>query len=233
LGKEKPEIRFLLDHIKPGDTAFDIGCHKGAYLYWMQKQTGRQGHVHAFEPQPALAAYLQTVQSAFAWDHVTVNPVGLGHERGEFDLMVPGQPGATSPGSTFSATQIKEFAGYHTHRVQVTTLDRYCAEHAIDHVDFIKCDVEGFEFEVFSGGTELLRTCKPVLLFECEKRMLGERNPEELISQLKELGYKGWFFQHNQLFPVEEFDSSIHQKMTTGPYWKDKAYVNNFAFVAR
>ena len=51
---EKQEINFMLSHLKPGQTAIDIGAHKGAYTYWMSKYVGKDGKVFAFEPQPKL-----------------------------------------------------------------------------------------------------------------------------------------------------------------------------------
>jgi len=40
---EKQEINFMLSHLKPGQTAIDIGAHKGAYTYWMSKYVGKDG----------------------------------------------------------------------------------------------------------------------------------------------------------------------------------------------
>ena len=51
---EKHEIQFMLNHLKLGYTAIDIGAHKGAYTYWMSKYVGNEGRVFSFEPQPVL-----------------------------------------------------------------------------------------------------------------------------------------------------------------------------------
>jgi len=49
----------------------------------------------------------------------------------------------------------------HSHRffkfdAKVVTLDRYCRERSIEHVDFLKMDVEGAEHRVLKGFTEYL-----------------------------------------------------------------------------
>ena len=36
-GYDKDEIRYVINNLKEGDVAFDIGAHKGAYTYWMRK----------------------------------------------------------------------------------------------------------------------------------------------------------------------------------------------------
>ena len=49
-------------------------------------------------------------------------------------------------------------------RIQTITLDQFCEDEGIEKVGFIKCDVEGCEITVFSGGEELLRFCHPPIL---------------------------------------------------------------------
>ena len=39
---EKHEIQFMLNHLKLGYTAIDIGALKGAYNYWMAKYVGKE-----------------------------------------------------------------------------------------------------------------------------------------------------------------------------------------------
>ena len=43
--KDSNEIDFALKHIQKGDTIVDIGCHKGAYLYWFEKATGKKSQL--------------------------------------------------------------------------------------------------------------------------------------------------------------------------------------------
>ena len=61
---EPSSVRFLLDYLRPGDVAIDIGAHKGAMTHWMARSVGRGGSVYAFEPQPVLAARLQRMAAA-------------------------------------------------------------------------------------------------------------------------------------------------------------------------
>ena len=46
----------------------------------------------------------------------------------------------------------------------MTTLDQFCEDEGIEKVGFIKCDVEGHEIVVFSGGEKLLRFRHPTIL---------------------------------------------------------------------
>ena len=65
LRTESPEGKFLLEHLEAGQTALDLGAHKGALSYWMCRRVRRSGKVIAFEPLPELAAYLRHIQRVY------------------------------------------------------------------------------------------------------------------------------------------------------------------------
>jgi hypothetical protein len=51
--------------------------------------------------------------------------------------------------------------------VELTTIDRFCAEHSLKQVDLLKIDVEGFERSVLEGASEMLaRRAVRVIQFE-------------------------------------------------------------------
>lgn len=51
--------------------------------------------------------------------------------------------------------------------VRVITLDDFCAENGLNHIDILKIDVEGFEMQVLEGARELMANKKvDIILFE-------------------------------------------------------------------
>src|SRR5262245_12510548 len=80
------EIRFVRQSLQPGQVAVDIGCHKGAYTYWMRRRVGPSGAVYAFEPQPKQVAYLRQAFSAMNYDNVEIVPMALSNKSGELPL---------------------------------------------------------------------------------------------------------------------------------------------------
>lgn len=95
---ERREITFLLDQLRPGQTAIDIGAHKGAFTYWMQRAVGPTGKVFAFEPQPELAYYLQRAKETFGLAHVAVVNAALSSSSGMMPLYRPRK--SPSPAAT-------------------------------------------------------------------------------------------------------------------------------------
>lgn len=222
---DKREIRFLIAHLHKGDVAVDIGAHKGAYTYWMQKRVGRKGRVFAFEPQPDLAAYLRrALISPRRPSNVVIENIGLSSTPGELTLYVPGA--APSPGASF---ELRGDAPQTAYTVRVDTLDNYFREHAnlTPHhkIAFIKCDVEGHELEVFRGGESVLRTHRPTLLFECEQRHHPRDSIADVFSYIRQMDYTGFFFDGQGMSNISAFDPARHQRDPR------TNYVNNFLFL--
>jgi len=216
------EIRFVRTHARPATTAIDIGAHKGGYSYWMARAVGAQGRVIAFEPQPELAARLHC--SFRHRSNVTVENMGLSNQCGQLTLSVPGT--GPSPGASFETTEVTAGSTRRI-KVEVSTLDaRLVQPHP--RVSFIKCDVEGHELNVFEGAKRTLREERPALLFECEQRHHDHRDIAEVFNYLGSLDYRGFFFVHNALRPLAEFNPAQHQNPQV-----PASYSNNFAFLPK
>src|SRR5436190_21936928 len=83
------EIRFVRQSLRPGQVAVDIGCHKGAYTYWMRRCVGPSGAVYAFEPQPKQVAYLREAFSVMGYDNVELVPMAVSNKSGQLPLYTP------------------------------------------------------------------------------------------------------------------------------------------------
>jgi FkbM family methyltransferase len=227
--KNRSEIAFLRERIRPGNVVVDVGAHKGGYLYWLQRLVGATGSVYAFEPQPALARYLKDVVAARGWRNVIVEWAGVSSTHGSMELFVPAGAGATSPGATLSPTDLT--VPHYSVSVPVVTLDDYFGRQGGPPVHCIKCDCEGHELRIFEGAEGLIRRDGPLLLFECESRHLGGQLPRVVFDYLRGLGYTGYFFGPAGLMPVDAFEPATHQPVRAGRYWNAPDYYNNFAFV--
>lgn len=217
--------------VKPGDVVLDIGAHKGSYLYWLQRAVGPAGRVLAFEPQPALAAYLQDAVRTFGWRHVEVRNEGVSDRAGELVLSVPAGSDSVSPEASFEERS-GAAPGGHEVRVAVTSLDaEFPAGSKLP--TFIKIDVEGHEHAVFAGARRLLESAGPALLFECEQRHLRGRTVRDVFASLEALGYSGRFIAPDGLRPLSEFREAEHQSQVGERFWDRPGYCNNFVFTRR
>lgn len=205
--------------LQDGVVVVDAGAYKGGYTFWMRHAIGETGRVHAFEPQPKLAAFLRRSIRAFEWKNVSVHEVALGSTPGERTMRVPGE-GPSQRGSL-----VVERENVRTYPVRVERLDDLlAAESDARPIAFLKCDVEGHELEVFRGARHTLINDRPMLLFEHEARFCSPEDVGRLFDYLEALGYQGSFFWKGEMLPVREFRFDVHQVEGRKPY------ANNFAF---
>jgi len=221
---EPAEIRFLLEHLRAGEVAVDVGAHKGAYTYWMQRAVGPAGRVFAFEPQPELAEYLAAMARALGHGHVTVIPAAVSRTRGTMTLARPGP--RPSPGATLEPRDEPLGDAF---AVRVETLDTYFLEHAAAArpVRFIKCDAEGHELAVFQGAERILSEDRPVLLFECETRHHRGGAIEPVFDYLRGFSYEGSFFRGRERLPLAQLRPEDQAEAGR------RGYVYDFAFLPR
>lgn len=222
------EIRFLRRLLKPGDLSIDVGAHKGGYLYWFQKAVTPSGHVLAFEPQRAAAEYLSTVKRVCGYEHVEVITCAVSDSAGVRSLFSPST--RVSTGATLVAGLFPENDA--TYQVEAVTLDGYLAKRTdLPPPRYIKIDVETHELEVLRGGEHVLKTARPVVQFEADQRVYGDRPIGEIFRYLGALGLSGFFFFDRALHPIEAFDVATHQPERWKATPNNPGYANNFLFM--
>ena len=223
LRTEKPEIKFLLRHLKSGQVVLDIGAHKGAYTYWMSSRVGKSGHVYAFEPQPRLNQYLSGIAKRSKHQNIHVETMALSSKESETTMNIPG--GKPSPSASLKVNGSNNGVQIN---VNTTTLDNFKLLRKLKSIDLIKCDVEGHELDVLLGGQSVLEHYKPVILLECEARHNGPENVDAVFELFKKLNYEGWFYDGHLISSLDNFDLYTYQ---TDPH--RKIYVNNFFFTPK
>ena len=239
---DRAELRFVRESLKPGQVAVDVGCHKGAYTYWMRRRVGPGGAVFAFEPQPRQVAYLQKAFASFPFDNVVLVPIALSDTVGRATLHVPDGAGKTHAATLEQGARSREQgvgesdsysvlpAPSSLLSVATTTLDAFFADEPRGP-NFVKIDVEGHELAVLRGGRKTLEVHRPTLLIECEARHRPDGDVRAVFDLLQSLGYDGTFFHNGRRRPLAEFDPAVHQKFDPNSDSLPPGYVNNFAFV--
>jgi len=145
----------LLRRVAGGATVvFDVGANVG---HWTAEAItcNRDLAVHCFEPCEAVC---DTLRENLAGTEAVCNHLALGSEGGTLDLHVYGEAGTCN--SLYSREHhswLRGGGGATSERVRVTTFDDYCKQNGIEHVEFVKIDVEGHDFAVMRGMGEMLR----------------------------------------------------------------------------
>jgi len=209
---EKFGVSFLLRSKLQGHTVLDIGANRGIFSYWMHKKVGSNGKVIAFEPQPELNQELHALRDAFSLPRLEIAKVGLSSVSQKMKMYRPKNHwGGASVETRASDESLEEF------EVEVTTLDSFLDPEVASSIQFIKCDVEGHEFDVLQGGVETIKRGNPDILFECHDAMNPNCKPFELLHSID---YRGFCFFNGGMTPIENYaylreKGHLHRKTFT------------------
>lgn len=189
---EENEWHFIDRFLKTGMTFVDIGANQGFYTLLAAKKVSTLGRVFAFEPQPSELKKLKKNIFINLLKNIIVEPLALGRAEGSTNMHVclDGQ-------ASFSSLQApSESVKARTKiiKVPITTLDKYIQKNGISSIDFVKIDVEGGELDVLKGGTNMLKTLRPILMCECNNiRTLQWGYPVTQLYQFLEDHNYSWF----------------------------------------
>lgn len=227
----EPSLKLLEREVSRGDVVVDIGAHRGVYTDRLLALVGPQGHVHAFEPNPASLPILRAV--AAGRKNITIYPAALSSESGGGQLHRPIADGRRVDAmSSVALDGMRETVEHDTVSVRLETLDGALRSEP-RRIAFIKCDVEGHEHAVLLGAIERLGRDHPTLLLEIEQRHRSQ-DVRETFELLRGLGYDGWVLRRTGPLPVDEFDVERDQlRYLTGGFHRGRPhpdYLTDFVF---
>ena len=202
MGDLEPRVsHFARSFLRAGDCVLDIGGNVGWFSIVARSAVGPAGTVHAFEPQPRIAALFRASLAMNKMDNVTVHELALSDKNGSADFYVLA--------GNFGAGRLAEVSGEKWSTIRVKTVDAsaYLTSLDLPHIRLVKIDVEGHEETVFNNAREFFERAKPdAIIFES----LGD---EPLLNRpicklLAKLGYRILSFDRSllqaPLVPVRE-----------------------------
>lgn len=110
--------------------------------------------IYAFEPGPRNVDILRKRFPNMS--NLMIIEKALSNTEGVIDFYQPVDPMQTGWDSMFCMKKIGYDYATTKHSIESITLDKFCEHIGINHVSFMKCDVEGNELAVFMGGRGML-----------------------------------------------------------------------------
>lgn len=175
---------------KQNPLCFDVGANKGQTIEACQNCFANP-IIHAFEPSSATFAGLSK-QSFKAGGAVSLHQLALGesvgtqtfHNYGTSELSSLLPLNRNKSESIFAdQTTVSE------ETVTVDTLDHFCAEHTITHIDLLKIDTQGYELPVLRGGASLFgagRVSAVLLELNFSSLYEGQSDPLAVLAFLRD-----------------------------------------------
>lgn len=170
--------------IKPGDYVMDIGANIGFHTLYFAELCGPEGLVFAFEPIQFNYAALSDNLSLNNFNQIRTINAALGNENREMEIHI--DPAVTNPGAYNLLTE-----GDKNTTITCLKGDDYLESLALKKINFIKIDVEGYEYEVLKGLKQTILCFRPVIIFEYDRNYQLKMNTDArlIFDFLSELNY--------------------------------------------
>jgi FkbM family methyltransferase len=157
----------------PIATILDIGANNGSTALELA-QRFPAARIFSFEPHPTTYALLTAATCGNPRIHTTNSAVGANpgtlpmsvYTESRVNTLIPSfhQPGRFEPTPSID--------------VPVTTVDEFCAQHAIATIDLLKIDTEGFDLHVLEGTSNILaRHAVRFIYVECNDLQVAPTDP--------------------------------------------------------
>jgi FkbM family methyltransferase len=185
-GNERRTISYLRRFIKPGHTVIEVGSNVGSHSLIISKIIGSKGVLHAFEP------------TDFAYEKLLANYMINPHLKKNTNLyqmyvsdnqsnQVEVIRSSWQVGKTVEIEKLmdEKYSG------SIITLDEYLSD--LNQLDFLKIDVDGFDYKVLTGAKNLIAKFRPKVFIELGEYHLNLNNDssEDIINFFEKNNYKG------------------------------------------
>lgn len=178
---EKATVELFRNIIKDDWIVFDCGAKTGFFTL-LFSEICEKGIVHSFEPTSTFDMLLNNVNH-YGIQNVILNKFALGDKSGDIEdeiFRIWGQP---------SERMVYEFI----------TIDDYCGQNKIEKLDFMKIDVDSYDFDLLKGAVKTLEKLKPMITIELNYA-LNFRNAteQEVIDWLVARNYSLVYVTNDQ-----------------------------------
>lgn len=183
----EPEMAIIPKILHGPEVIIDIGANYGPYSFFLSKLYP-QARIFAFEPAKSSYDILSRIIKKFNLNNVIPIKKGLGDKEERKEIVIPLQYTILAYISDKNAKKgDKDVA----EEIGMTTLDNFVQRNKIAKIDFIKCDVEGFELNVFKGARKSIKKFRPIVFAEVEERHTQKYGikPQQVYNFFKKLGY--------------------------------------------
>ena len=184
LGVLKSDKRFKYHYIvkeliKKDFTVIDIGANLGYFAKIFARLTPH-GKVICIEPILPFYQILQKFLSPYP--QVVIHNIALGEEEGIVEMVLPETNGMIRTGLPHIVDKSEDIGGQKTAQVKVKKGSELFG--SLPKIDYIKCDIEGYEWIVFNELKPIISKFRPIIQIE-----ISESNIDNFVHYFNQLEY--------------------------------------------
>lgn len=197
IGRRTPAMEYvyhLPELVHEGDVCIDIGANLGYYARTISRLAGAAGRVHAVEPVAPIRKVLS--RNLRRCGNVEIYPFALGTENRPICM---GNDSVHTNGYLGTGQNFVNDAGMESDVEFLADMRRGSELFgALPQLDFVKCDIEGYERIVMAEMQPLLEQFRPTVLIET-----GGENRPAIIALFRGMGYAGFTLDQGREVPLD------------------------------
>ena len=162
---------------------------------------GGGGKVIAFEPMSWAYSKLKHNIELNDFNNIVIEKIALSSVNQRAQNIYFRSSWTIDPGSSSNAKKKED--------INFITLDEYVRRNKINRIDFIKLDVDGYEYKIIQGARDTLKRDKPLIIIELgiyTLQAVGD-NIYDLVNALSDIGYR--FYSEKDLAEFPDNDTMI------------------------
>lgn len=178
---EQATVDLFRSLIKNDWIVFDCGAKTGFFTL-LFAELCETGQIHSFEPTSTFDMLVSNI-NAHNLKNVKPNKLALGEKTGSIEdniFRIWGQP---------AERMVYDFI----------TIDDYCKMNNIERLDFMKVDVDSYDFELLKGSVNTLKTLKPMVMVELNYALnIRNSTEQEVIDWMTSMDYSLTYVTNDQ-----------------------------------
>jgi FkbM family methyltransferase len=179
--REELFTRTLQGMVREGDCVLGVGANIGYYALMAARLVGPRGKVYAIEPVPRNIKLLEDSIRLNSYDNIETFNMAMGQNDSVAMLYLSDHPNWSS------FYRPRKVTGYID--IKIISIDSFLKDKRLP--DVIRMDVEGYEYEILIGMSDLLKSGRPLrLLIEFHPDIMGEQRAEFFLTKLRENGFR-------------------------------------------
>jgi len=192
-------IKYLQTKIHEGNVVLDIGANIGFYSLLLSKQVGKKGQVLAFEPDEINFSRLKA--NVVHKKNIHISKYAISDSTSEIDFYISAKLNVDH--QTFDIGENRKVV-----KVQAVTIDDFLEKKYPDlPIDFIKIDIQGFDYFALLGMKRtILKSKKLAIVGEYWPYALQKANLNAVnyYEELIRLGFEVKFIPSMSIAKVIE-----------------------------
>ena len=186
-GHHEPDTtKFVSKYIDKDMVCIDVGANIGYYSTLYSKNVGIGGKVISLEPSPINFEFLKKNLEKQEMHNFVCHNLAAGENEDQVEFCVDSRAN-----KCFIITGKEQLPpNYKIIKVPVGTIDNIVTNEKLEKIDFIKIDVEGYEWQVIQGAIKSIKNYKPTIQIEIHFPKIGLNKTLEIFKFFENQGYE-------------------------------------------